>query len=257
MHTRQRTGLGPLILMVLLLGLVNTSLANSRLSPIPLELVGDQPVVLQLTNTSNAALSYELTPLLWSQAQGQDRYAMTESVVISPPQLTLQAGEQREIRIGYRQPNPQHTERSYRIMIEELPLVNEAENGAIEGVGSSIPLRFTHDLPLYVAPQTTAAEAITDWSAEWVEPGLRLTASNRGNLRQAAAGLVLLGQRHNGEVQHWTPSVPLPNAVLPGATVQWWFAVTASEAEAVQAWRLQAIGRDGQPFELPLDLAHP
>lgn len=251
-----RTGLNPLILSILLFGVINTSLANSRLSPIPLELIGDQPVVLQLTNTGNAALSYELTPFVWSQAQGQDRYAITESVVISPPQLTLQAGEQREIRIGYRQPNPQNTERSYRIMIEELPLVSEVENGTIEGMGGSIPLRFTHDLPLYVAPQADA-QALTDWSAHWTEQGIRVTANNHGNLRQSAAGLALLGQHDSGDVQRWTPSVPLPNAVLPGASVEWLFQVTPSDAEAVHTWRLQAIARDGQVFELPLDLAHP
>jgi fimbrial chaperone protein len=150
------------ILAVLVCCLCSTvgALASSvGISPVNIYLSAANPSsLLTITNQDTQPVSFQIDYYSWNQTDaGVTQLEPTSDIIVFPTLLTLAPGEQRKIRIG----STLHagaTEKSYRIMLQELPPPKTKAVAEFE-------IRFLSNisLPVFVEPsQTQVSVAITD-----------------------------------------------------------------------------------------------
>ena len=101
---------------------------------------------LVVKNSGNNDLLVQVSAFKWSQdGNGKDVYDNTSDIVIFPKILKVPAGEERFIRLGTSL-RPASQEGTYRVYVEELPVENTKQDGAV--------LRFTlkFGIPVFVSP---------------------------------------------------------------------------------------------------------
>lgn len=147
-----------------LLGLVATSPAPAApsefgaglaISPLRIEIDdAARGATVMLTNTSGRSLPVQSRLFAWSQADGEDVYAPSADLTISPSIASIPPGETqivRVLRVGAASPG----EKRYRLIVDQLPDPSAARAGAAEA-----RIRFT--VPLFL-DRTKTAPAQFDW----------------------------------------------------------------------------------------------
>lgn len=189
--------------------------AAFQVSPTRLQLSATQATdALTLTNTSDAPTTLQITVFAWSQVDGQDVLSPTTDAVAVPPLITLAPGTRQLVRVALRQRTVTPVERSYRLILQQLPspTTPSATSGAV------VLLRLS--LPLFVpAQQPSAPQAV--WTITPTPAGFTLTLRNTGNSHLQVKRLSL-----------HVPSTLVPlldqdvfGYVLPGQTFHWTFPV--------------------------------
>lgn len=176
-----------------------------QVNPVLLEISANRrTATVTLRNQESVPVTIRAYPLEWRQTGGDEQYAETSAVIVSPPIFTIAPGATQLIRVGLR--SPSGARQAYRLIIEEVP-------GASPGNGIRVALRL--NLPLYAMVPAGQASALR-WSAWQENDGWVVEAVNGG------AGYVRLspegaqnatGIRVGNHVNFGT--------VLPGATRRW------------------------------------
>jgi len=159
--------------------------------PVKLEMDGRATTtVLRITNQGEAQVAVQVSTKTWSQdADGQPVYADTTDVVVFPKLLTIEPGEERLLRVGYRGPQAGKTERTYRLFLEEISVGGEAK------AGLSMNLRI--GVPLFVAPdRARRAPALKALALD--DGTLGVTVENRGNVRMVVGRITAAGVEEGG-----------------------------------------------------------
>jgi fimbrial chaperone protein len=114
--------------------------SSLRVDPIKVDISAERKIAsIRVQNADSAPVSVRAYCLAWSQAEGEDRYAESDAVIVSPPVAAIQPGGTQIIRVGMR-PGA-GTRGAYRLIVEEIP-------AAQQGGGVHVALRLS--LPLYV-----------------------------------------------------------------------------------------------------------
>lgn len=155
--------------------------ARVTIAPLRLELDGAQVhETLRVVNPSDRPIGIQVRAFEWTQANGEDVYAPTADVLVSPAIVVIQPGETQFFRVQ-RRALPPAGERRYRVAVDQLPDPDLAQNGT-----AMTRIRFT--IPLFL-DRATAAPAQLDWSVQ----GNTLRVANRG---QQSARMVSLALRN-------------------------------------------------------------
>lgn len=175
--------------------------ADLQVSPVRISLDAQTTnAVMTLVNRGTSDTLLQLSVAVWSQDAGGDILTPTREVLANPGVFLLKAGEQQVARFALRVP-PDVKERSYRIIIQEVPR-QRVENGL------ATVLRLL--VPVFVA--TPNPNAAIEWSARPDPVGLTLVAHNVGNVHVQLRTIKLSGDK-------LTPINKTVNLyVLPGAT---------------------------------------
>ena len=191
-----------------------------EVTPTRLTLNAAQPTdTLTLTNTASTPTTLQITLFAWSQVDGQDVLTPTQDAVAVPPVLTVAPGARQLVRVALRQRQDQPTERSYRLILQELP----APDPSPAVTGAAVLLRLS--VPVFAPPRATSFFR-EQWTVTHTATGLTVTLLNQGNqhvqvkrltlhtsmtstplLDQTVFGYALAGQR-----LQWTfplPTVPV------------------------------------------------
>jgi fimbrial chaperone protein len=155
---------------------------------------------MTLVNRGSSDTLLQLSVAAWSQDASGDVLVPTREILANPGVFLIKAGEQQIARFALRVP-PDIKERSYRIIIQEVPR-QRVENGL------ATVLRLM--VPVFVA--TPNPNAAIEWSARPDPAGLTLVARNVGNVHVQLRTIKLSGDK-------LTPINKTVNLyVLPGAT---------------------------------------
>ena len=160
--------------------------ASIRLSPVSVEMLNDQSATsISLYNQSNESADLQVRVFEWRQNAGQDQLVPTDEIVISPPFLKLQPNDSYNLRVVRINPEPISGEKTYRIIIDELPKPVDSRK-ASQGV--NVLLRSS--LPVFVVNK----DAITklSWSIQQEQNNAYLTISNIGNRHALLNNLMLV-----------------------------------------------------------------
>ncbi|WIG97425.1 fimbria/pilus periplasmic chaperone [Myxococcus sp. SDU36] len=124
------------------------SAAEIDVSPVRLELdSGARGVVMNVRNKSSESTRFQASVYSWVQdEEGRMSLAPTQDLFFFPSLLTLEPGESRPIRVGSSSA-PQDTERSFRIVVEELPPLQPST----QVTGLNVLTRVS--VPVFVAPK--------------------------------------------------------------------------------------------------------
>ena len=214
--------------------------ADLQVSPITLEFgARQQAAAVWLSNTGTRPLHAQVRIQAWDQAGGEDVLESSQDLVASPAMLEVAPGGRQMVRIIRLQPSAQPRERSYRLLIDELPAAPDEERKGLQFL-----LRYS--IPVFVTPATALAQQastgpapapLADLSAVRfsLEPdagGSRLLASNGGATRLKLSQLVLveadgserplnqglLGYVLAGRSMAWP--VPLASPLKPGQSLK-------------------------------------
>lgn len=147
------------VFFLMLLAVFNVSATTLSLTPTSLLLSPEQNnAVLNFSNRGDNAVTLQIFVKSWTQdEEGKTQVAESRDLVVFPKLLTLKAGQERPIRIGYQGEWPE-IEQSYRIFADEVS-TPQVQPGA---VGVVFPVRIS--VPVFVRQQRTAQEP--QWQIE-------------------------------------------------------------------------------------------
>lgn len=173
--------------------------ASLQVTPISVDFgVKDQSRSLWLSNTGNSELRAQVRVFVWTQENGQDKLEPTREVVASPSMVTIPPKGRQLVRLVRLNVASAGVERSYRLMVNELPV----SDGKEQSSGLSFLLQYS--IPVFIAPLRSASEE-ADQSAAAEADTLRVslkkrkdgeflfTAINKGVRRHKIADLEVRG----------------------------------------------------------------
>jgi len=146
--------------------------------------------VLRVTNQGEAQVAVQVSAKAWTQGpEGEPEYTDTPDVVVFPKLLTIEPGEERLLRVGYRGPKADEAERTYRLFLEEIPV----DAGPRAGLAMNLRL----GVPLFVAPRRPRpAPSLKGLALE--DGTLGVTIENRGNVRVVVGRMTAAGVETGG-----------------------------------------------------------
>ncbi len=125
-----------------------------------------------MTNHGGTPTAIQARVYRWTQAGDEDALTSTQDVIVSPPIFTAPDGGSQTIRLLLRSRIAAGAERSYRLLLDEVPPANPTKG--------QIAFTLRLSLPVFVAAAASAGPTLT-WRAERGADGQTvLTASNAG-----------------------------------------------------------------------------
>lgn len=137
-----------LILSPIILCLCHSGFAATlKVSPMRFTLNDKKKIAaLEVVNQGNEAVAMQLGAVAWTQDEmAKDQYAPTKDLVFFPKIIKIRAKGHRVIRIGYRGPPAGAAERTYRLVLQELPVSRS------RSMKLRMLLRMT--LPIFIEPK--------------------------------------------------------------------------------------------------------
>lgn len=213
-----------LTLLAGLLAAFEAGAAGLSVTPISLEFTTAPVQALWLSNTGAEPLNAQLRAYTWTQSDGADRLEPTRDLLLSPPMMALQPGQRQLIRV-IRSASAAAGERSYRILVDELP------DPARQQQGLNFVMQFS--IPVFAGAPAEAAPAL-EWRLLSEAGKPVLVADNRGDGRAKITDLELL----DAEGRSLLRRSGLFGYVLAGASRRW--PLTAQETAGLPATDIQA-----------------
>jgi fimbrial chaperone protein len=189
---------------------------------------------ITVTNQGDERVTTHVDVVSWTQSDGKDVFAPTTDVLLNPGVFTLEPGQVQVLRLGWRGKVPLDTERTYRILLREVPPVAPLQTKPTSSPAEALPARvrvlLELRIPIYVAPQKVVHRP--DWQARRLDGHtIEVRFRNQGNVRTVVHDLQLasgsgepLGDPLDvhaavlaGQERLWT--LPLPKAGAADLTV--------------------------------------
>jgi fimbrial chaperone protein len=217
------------------------------IDPLMVELDGtNRNAVMTITNTSAKELRFEIKAFAWDQPRPDSsmQLAPTTDVVVFPPLVTLKPKSTQRIRVGT--DVPQGTvEKSYRLMIEELP------NAGAPTQGTKVAVRTRIGVPVFLAPAKSVRSGRIDQAT--VSKGVvSIPLTNTGSIHAMVDEVSVRGMA--------APDSPVFEEalkgwyVLAGKTRTWTYTMQPAQCKLVKFLEIEASAHDKmltQRVELP------
>jgi|GEM_PF-1696803 len=196
--------LGAAIFLTALLASGGGAAGQLKLSTIRIDLSDKQPsAVLTLTNTGTSRTLVHLRMMNWSQVAGGDRLEATDTLLVNPPIADILPGAQQVVRIGYAGALQTPNERTFRLLIEEVPL--QDSTGA-QGVETILKI----SMPIFLAPQSPPSTILGAALGEKSNPVLFML--NRGTKHARFSDYTVIGRGGAAGTPHKTSGYVLPGS---------------------------------------------
>lgn len=191
--------------VALCLGAGSARAGGLEVAPLGVDFAGGQMAqTITVANRATTTATVQVRTFDWSQPGGTDRLAPTDAVVASPPIVTIPPGREQVIRVLLRRPSTGTAEKSYRLMIDEIPVP----------VPGQINLALHLSLPIFIVPAAPGQANVT-WSARPAGGGMvDLAASNGGTKHAKFDGLTVATRGASA-------SRAFGGYVLPGQEKRW------------------------------------
>lgn len=203
--------------------------ATLQISPVTIEFSARENATgLTLSNPGDASLYGQVRVFQWTQAHGEDVLTPTSDVIASPPLIEIAPHGDQLVRLVRANapssaadaeaakairaaPGSATGERSYRLLIDELPAPGTA--GA-----QGVTIRLRYSVPVFVeAPAGGAAQPMLAWQLVRGAQGYALRADNSGTKRAQIAAIELF----DASGHHWAVTRGLLGYALAGQARQW------------------------------------
>jgi len=198
---------------------------------------------LWLENRGAEPVSLQVRVLAWKQENFNERYADQSDVVASPPFATVAPGQRQLIRLIRNTPVPAHTEKAFRIIIDEIPSPLTAPTQGQDKAVVGLQLQMRYLLPLFMDGEgiwtndrtdikrdsATATKPVLHWSIDSAGGKTFLKVRNTGIVHARLSNVFwsmtgdakrgvktmvggFMGYVLPGQEMRW----PVPAGVIPG-----------------------------------------
>jgi len=141
----------------------------------------------------------------WSFDGQKDVYTDSDEVMLNPPIAVIGARQSQYIRLGLRRPNEGVQERSYRLILEEVP---PPPNPEFRGIHTILRL----SIPIFAVPKATISAHLNWQAVRTSDSHLRLIAANHGSAHVQIKSLDVTGaDSPDGYLKGALPAYLLPN----------------------------------------------
>jgi fimbrial chaperone protein len=171
-----------------------TALAGQfSVSPITMELGPKMKSgVFTVTNSGKDKINFQISVSEWMQdAAGKDVYAETRDIVFFPKIMTVDGGEQRVIRVGFKIP-PVLKEKTYRIFIEEIPPPKKRE-----AVGARVTFAIRFAPPIFIMPPRIKTDGVIE-NISVTKDKISAVVRNTGNVHLRMNSILIKGRSADG-----------------------------------------------------------
>ncbi len=212
-------------------------------APVSLEIDGRSGIVW-LNNQSDKPLRAQVRVFRWDQSIDDDALVATQELVASPPFANIAAGGKqviRLVRLGDAAAQMTDCERTYRILVDEVPAPTERpQQGLTYKLRYSVPVFLTNPACKQPAPQVT-------WTVDVAGDRAWLNVVNSGQTRAQLASLSVVA----ADGKRTDLDGGLVGYVLAGSTRR--FALRQNAAVFAAGGRLEALV-NGKPLAQPFAL---
>jgi fimbrial chaperone protein len=235
------------LLVLFLLQTEEGRTSTFNVSPLKVVLSGkSSSALVEITNQSAEPLRLQLSVSSWDQSPtGELLLKETDEVLLFPPLLTVEPGEKRKIRLGAVTPRGA-TEKSYRIILEELPPTADSKAEARNQI--RVLTRMT--IPVFLeSSKQVASGTIADLTVQRSAASFEIRNTGTGHFSvehinvkgTGSTGKPLLTRRLDG----WY--------VLAGGSRRYEMSLSAEECRDLRVVSVEAK-TDAGPFNAHLDL---
>ena len=221
-----------------------TAQASSlQISPVMLELPpGQNASALTLRNPGKEPIYGQVRVFRWEQTPDDDRLDPSDELVASPPLIRIEPQGEQLVRLVRRDGAPVAAERSYRVLVDEVPNLDAAP-------GNGVNIRLRYSVPVFVEPAGPPVAPRLSWELRHDGARWQLRVSNAGGRRAQLAAVRVSGA--DGVAHEINPG--LLGYVLPGRTRQWTIAL--DDRVAAQGPLKLKANLNAQPIETELSVA--
>jgi fimbrial chaperone protein len=204
-----------------------------EISPVTISLAeGQSATTIEVRNRGDTPAAVQVRAYAWAQAGDEDVLTPTRDIILSPPIFTVPAGESQTLRLLSRRGAATAGERSYRLLLDEVPAATPHPQQII------IALRAS--LPVIIAAAPPASNRL-QWRADRAAGGeVLLSATNAGPGYDAVQAIVVTladGSRRSAVARGKNPYI------LAGAERHW---VVDGGRVPAGALRLNVSTRNGK-----------
>lgn len=183
---------------------------------------------LEITNQGKMKVTFQLSANRWRQTkQSKDGYEKAEDILFFPKIFSIEGGEKRIVRVGYKGNDQSPMEKAYRLFIQHLNPEKKIQ-------GLTMAMRI--GVPVFYSPRNKSHEAKIH-SAGISKGKINIDIENQGNNHFMIKSLTAIGLDVSGkqvftkEGKAWY--------VLPGITKS--FPIEIAEEDCIQADTIQVI----------------
>ncbi|HEY4962197.1 MAG TPA: fimbria/pilus periplasmic chaperone [Terriglobales bacterium] len=167
-------------------------------------------VTVRLLNTGDDPVTVQARVVTWTLSENKEVYQDSDEVLLNPPIFTLEPDKPQLMRLGLRHPRGDANEVAYRLIVEEVPPPPRP------GISLRTILRIS--IPIFVE-QLGAVRKQLDWRAEATPDGMKISATNNGNVHVQIRNLSLVPEGSTASPKGRT----VLDYLLPGQTREWVF----------------------------------
>lgn len=203
-----------------------------EISPVTISLAaGQSATTIEIRNRGDAPVAVQVRAYDWAQSGDEDVLTPTRDLILSPPIFTVPAGGSQTLRLLVRGGAAVVGERSYRLLLDEVPAISQ---------GQQIVIALRVSLPVIIAAASPASKGLR-WRVGRAPGGETvLSATNAGlgyDAVQAIAVTLADGSRRSAVARGKNPYV------LAGAERHW---VVDGRRVPAGALRLNVTSRNGK-----------
>lgn len=193
---------------------------------------------LVLANTGDAPLAAQVRVYAWTQSDGDDQLAPSQTLVATPAIVEIPAGAEQLIRVVRPSSTALEHELAFRVVVDQLPGDPAAD------AGSAVTVRMRYLIPAFVRAANAPPVELHCRIAQ-----ARLECENRGGrAAQIGASTLVDAAGHSVEV-----TAGLLGYVLAGSRRSW--PLNDKEVAVLGPSRTLQVRLNGEPVSLALDTA--
>ncbi len=181
--------------------------ASLEISPVMVTLApGQTTATIEVQNRGDSPTAVQTRAYRWTQAGDDDALTETQDIILSPPIFTLPEGASQTVRLLLRGGGRAEGERSYRLLLDQVPPATEGNKQIVIALHVSLPV---------IAASASSAPPTLRWGAErGAGAETVLTAVNTGQAydRVGAIDVTLSDGSHPKVVARGANTYILPDA---------------------------------------------
>jgi fimbrial chaperone protein len=195
--------------------------SSIEISPVRVDLSAKAHVgVLTVHNAGEDETVMQVSLIRWPASDAVYAFEPATDLLVTPTTFRLAGGAQQIVRVGLRGAVPAQTEAAYRLIIEEVPALQEQDT-------TRMRLVVRHDLPVFVAPVAPDLHQV-NMAMDCGPNGAGLQLRNSGNSHLKVLRMALLDSTTREVQGDWKTFEYL----LVGAAKRWLMATVAPDAKA-------------------------
>ena len=185
--------------------------SSFHILPTRVEFTDQKPsTTLRISNEGDDPVAVQIHTLNWKALGSEDAYSDAADILVNPPIAHIAGHGTQLIRLALRHPTRVAVERSWRLIIEEVPPSAKS---------LQVRMVFRISIPIFLTAHGSVFSPRLTWEASHMPDGsFKVTASNNGNAHIQFRTISLMAGGAGAPIQS-----SLMAYILPGGTHEWVF----------------------------------